>query len=281
MAVYMDDCVSGTSICENIFWDVTRAVFLGGGRDFEVRNNVFVDCHPAIELDSRGTSDHPVWRRMVMGYMKEQYEKMRPSEPPYRVRYPELAAIEPYFSGTNGVPPEGNVITHNVCLGEWVRIDESAAPLVEIRDNFVDGEPSFCDPAYGVFALGPNSPVVQAGFAPIPVEEIGLVRNEVRTSIPPRVGTRLEHVHRENRNGVLVSAKNLGDSPAEGSLRLRVRRAGVPVPLAFPEWKFTLLPGETASSEFPLEGVDGSVTVETYSKVPDVRPSRLTIALDA
>ncbi len=280
MAVYMDDCVSGTTICENIFWDVTRAVFLGGGRDLVVRNNVFVDCHPAIELDSRGTSDHPVWRRMVMGYMKEQYEKMRPSEPPYRLRYPELAAIEPYFSGTTGVPAEGNVITHNVCLGEWVRIDESAAPLVEIRDNFVDVEPAFCDPSYGVFAIEPDSPLLKAGFDPIPVEEIGLVRNAVRTSIPPRVGTKLEHVHREDGDGVRVSAKNLADTPAEGSLRFRVHRAGEPELYDFPEWEFTLLPGETASSEFSLEGINRPVTIEAHSQVPGVRPSRLTISLE-
>ena len=57
MGVYMDDCVSGTEIYGNIFYKVHRAAFLGGGRDHQVINNIFVECDPAVELDGRGL-DH-------------------------------------------------------------------------------------------------------------------------------------------------------------------------------------------------------------------------------
>ncbi|MCX6923890.1 MAG: right-handed parallel beta-helix repeat-containing protein, partial [Verrucomicrobia bacterium] len=45
MGIYMDDCVSGTAIFGNLFYRVQRAAFLGGGRDHQVRNNIFVDCN--------------------------------------------------------------------------------------------------------------------------------------------------------------------------------------------------------------------------------------------
>ena len=56
MGIYMDDCVSGPLIYGNVFWKLHRAVFIGGGRDFCVENNIFVDCDPAVELDGRGLS---------------------------------------------------------------------------------------------------------------------------------------------------------------------------------------------------------------------------------
>ena len=61
MGVYMDDCVSGTEIHGNLFKNVQRAVLLGGGRDFRVENNVFVDCKPAIQMDARGLEKSAVW----------------------------------------------------------------------------------------------------------------------------------------------------------------------------------------------------------------------------
>jgi len=41
MGVYLDDCASGTTIFGNVFYKVTRAAFIGGGRDNTVENNIF------------------------------------------------------------------------------------------------------------------------------------------------------------------------------------------------------------------------------------------------
>ena len=54
MAIYMDDCVSGTHIAENTLWRCQTAVVLGGGRDFVVEQNVFVECLLAIGADAAG-----------------------------------------------------------------------------------------------------------------------------------------------------------------------------------------------------------------------------------
>ncbi len=67
----MDDCVSGTEISGNVFYKVQRAAFLGGGRDHQVRNNIFVDCNYAVELEGRGLDPSPVWHGMVDQTMRE------------------------------------------------------------------------------------------------------------------------------------------------------------------------------------------------------------------
>jgi hypothetical protein len=46
VGVYLDDMFCGTEISGNLFYRVTRAAFIGGGRDCVVKNNLFVDCDP-------------------------------------------------------------------------------------------------------------------------------------------------------------------------------------------------------------------------------------------
>ena len=53
VGVYLDDMFCGTLIYGNVFFDVTRAAFIGGGRDCSIENNIFVDCNPAIHIDAR------------------------------------------------------------------------------------------------------------------------------------------------------------------------------------------------------------------------------------
>ena len=57
--VYLDDQASGTTISGNVFANVSRAVFIGGGRDNVVEHNLFVASSPAIFADNRGTT----WQR--------------------------------------------------------------------------------------------------------------------------------------------------------------------------------------------------------------------------
>ena len=48
VGVYLDDMFCGTEISGNLFVRVTRAAFIGGGRDCTIANNVFVDCQPGL-----------------------------------------------------------------------------------------------------------------------------------------------------------------------------------------------------------------------------------------
>jgi hypothetical protein len=175
MGIYMDDCVSGTQIYGNILWKVHRAVFLGGGRDFKVENNIFADCDPAVELDGRGLSQSAVWHNMVYKTMKKRLEDMNWREPPYRTRYPALADLEPYYAKDDGVPPGNVLVAHNICFNsELLKITWGAkADMAASKDNLVKTDPLFVDAAHGDFRLKPDSPAYKLGFEPIPFERIG------------------------------------------------------------------------------------------------------------
>jgi len=178
MGIYMDDCVSGTQIYGNVLWKLHRAVFLGGGRDFKVENNIFIDCDPAIDIDGRGMSKSPVWHNMVYNTMKDRLESMNWKQPPYSTRYPELADLEKYYAKDDGLPPGNILVANNICVGDkwlitrWGATDD----MVEVRDNFVREDPHFIDAASGDFRLKDDSPAYKLGFKKIPFEQIGLVK---------------------------------------------------------------------------------------------------------
>ncbi len=217
IAIYMDDCVSGTTIAENILWDCQYGLMLGGGRDFVVENNVFVGCRPAISADSRGVDPSPVWQDMVNQTMRKSLEAMRHHEPPYSVRYPEIADVDPYLAGGKGVPPANNRVERNICwrCDTWITKGWPKEPDkgVTERNNLVGVDPGFTDEAFGVLSLRPESPAWALGFQPIPLDEIGLVVDRDRTSIPPRVRAALQ-----------LQATPAADKPVR--LRLLVRNDG-------------------------------------------------------
>ena len=124
MGIYNDDCLSGTVMRGNVFYKVQRAVFLGGGVDFVVEGNVFVDCTPSIEIDGRGQSDHKVWRNMVINTLYDRFynicgKGIKATDPPYITKYPELAKLDKYYK-ENREPhiPPSVVMTKNVFCSE-------------------------------------------------------------------------------------------------------------------------------------------------------------------
>ncbi|MHB1034597.1 MAG: right-handed parallel beta-helix repeat-containing protein [Pirellulales bacterium] len=172
MGVYMDDCVSGTEVFGNIFYKVHWAMFIGGGRDHQVINNIFVDCDPAVRADGRGLDKSPVWHDMVYDYMKKQMAAV--PQDLYRRRYPALATLDPYYARDDGIPPEGNVIARNICVGKWLEAGWHANPeWLKQEGNFVGEEPGFVNAAGGDFRLKKDAPAWKIGFQAIPVEQIG------------------------------------------------------------------------------------------------------------
>lgn len=184
MGIYMDDCVSGTQIYGNVLWKLHRAVFLGGGRDFNVENNIFIDCDPAIDIDGRGLSKSAVWNNMVYKTMKQRLERMNWKQPPYSTRYPELADLQKYYDKDDGLPPGNILVARNICVGEkWLTIRWGATKeMVVVQDNLIEGDPHFVDAANGDFRLKDDSPAYKLGFKKIPFEQIGLVKKTTRSN---------------------------------------------------------------------------------------------------
>ena len=207
VGIYLDDAFSSADVIGNIFNKVTETVKIGGGRDNNVLNNIFIDCLPSLEIDARGLgwmADSP------KRWIQEANEKgtilgIAYNKPPYSTRYPQLLTLlddEP-------AAPKGNVISLNVCLGgSWDKpggfwegaIQKSARPYLKMENNivsltsategedgFIRDDPKFAipdDPARGKYQLDKESPAIKLGFKQIPFEKIGLYNDENRASWP-------------------------------------------------------------------------------------------------
>ena len=190
-AIYLDDCASGTVVHGNIFYNCTMAVFIGGGRNHRVTNNIFVDCEPALVIDGRGASEKEVWKRMVNDIMHPTFEAMNPLETPYSVRYPDLKEVAAYYFHELGIPPEGNLVSRNICIGDWLEVREPAfIKQIALQLNFTDDDPGFADIAARDFHLSPSAEVFELGFKPIPLDEIGLYEDKFRSETLDRQGRR-------------------------------------------------------------------------------------------
>jgi len=178
VGVYLDDMFSSADIVGNVFYKVYRAAFIGGGRDNNVLNNVFIDCPKALHIDARAMG----WATgHADGWIKEAAESnthlgIKFREPPYSERYPQLLTIiedEPKA-------PKGNVIARNIFMGDtkWDDIQDKALPYQTLEDNWINEDPHFVDPENLNFQLKDSSPMLQRGFKKIPLDKIGLLKTE-------------------------------------------------------------------------------------------------------
>jgi len=187
--IYMDDCVSGTEVYGNIFYKVHWGMFIGGGRDHLVENNLFVDCHLAVRADGRGVDPKPMWQNMVNNMMRESLKEVPVNL--YRERYPAIKTLDRYYGKPGdkpitgkdfkGIPPEGNVIVTNVCFGPWKEITEFAdEKIFDIRNNYITDDLNKVGTPETGFIIPSDSPVWKTGFKPIPFNEIGLYSDHYR-----------------------------------------------------------------------------------------------------
>jgi len=176
VGVYLDDMFGGTKIYGNLFYRVTRAAFIGGGRDVTIENNVFVDCRPAIWADNRaqGWAADTVPTTMVdrlnaMPYMNDLWAG----------RYPELVRI------LNDEPaaPKGNVIARNVSVGgKWAEYSSGTDKYLTLGDNLIlddDAMPAIADsksPKATELVKALEGRGLPAGFKALPIDATGAER---------------------------------------------------------------------------------------------------------
>ncbi|MEW6238187.1 MAG: FG-GAP-like repeat-containing protein [Candidatus Omnitrophota bacterium] len=173
VGVYLDDMFASAAIYGNLFYQVTRAAFLGGGRDCTVENNIFADCNPALHVDARALG----WAAYhADDWIKEAQKKgtllgIAYTKPPYSERYLRL----PNILNDNPKAPVGNLIARNICWGgKWDDIEKKALPFLTIEDNLINEDPHFVNAENLDFRLQYDSPAYKLGFKTIPMEEIGL-----------------------------------------------------------------------------------------------------------
>jgi hypothetical protein len=135
IGVYLDDMLSGTTVENNVFDNVTRAVFIGGGRDNVIAHNVFTRCTRAIHVDARGLG----WAASSVDHdMVPRLTKVPYKSPRWQARYPSLPSI----LDEQPAAPRGNTLAHNVFEQlDWDEIDPAARPLLRFDSNQVSTAP--------------------------------------------------------------------------------------------------------------------------------------------
>jgi len=179
MGVYLDDQASGIAIRSNVFHKVTRAVFIGGGCDNVVENNVFVDCVPSVHIDARGLG----WQKKATddpkGTLRTRLAAMPIDGELWRKRYPNLPGILADDPGT----PKRNRIARNISVGgTWDDIHAGTRRHQAIERNLVGTDPRFVDARKLDFRLRKDSPAWKLGFQPIPTDKIGLYADPRRAA---------------------------------------------------------------------------------------------------
>ncbi len=194
VGIYLDDMFSSASIEGNLFVNVTRAAFIGGGRDSQIVDNVFINCHPSVHIDARALgwcADH------AEGWIKEAKKNGTISgiaydQEPYRSRYPELANI--FAEGNTPKAPEGNRVSGNICVGgtwdvnkqgQWQgpSIEPLARDYITVGENYVADEgtdPGFVDATNGNYRLKADSALLSQGYKSLSSETFGLSNERMK-----------------------------------------------------------------------------------------------------
>ena len=210
MGIYNDDCLSGTDMEDNLFFEVSRAIFLGGGRDFIVKNNTLINCYPAIRADSRGASPNPNWRQNVRNLRERLYhiapvdkenllvgeaEKTEKIIPVYLEKYPELRSIDEFYTKeeTPFIPSsavlEGNVICSKRGI-EFFANDQYGEYL--LKQNYYAQPGDFVDMSFYDFKLREDSIARSFHHKTVDIKEIGLIETE-RPQNPVRIFSKLSY----------------------------------------------------------------------------------------
>ncbi len=186
VGIYLDDQFSSAEMFGNIFVRVSRATMIGGGRDSQIVNNIYIDCQPCVHLDARGLG----WQKyFTEGWIKDLQENsnhlgINPNIPPYSTKYPKLTEILTNNPGT----PVGNTVANNLYLrgnfgattdGQWkgTSIWQKAPEFNTIENNREAMESELPGWEEGDFTLCADSPSLQTGFQQIPWREIGLKKD--------------------------------------------------------------------------------------------------------
>ncbi len=173
-AVYHDDGACGMEVFGNIFYKPgERAVLIGGGHDNPYTNNIFIDAEIAIHVDNRSQQG---WGKYIVeegGLVYKRLNMVNYNEPPYSIRYPNLAK----HWEDNPSLPKRNTVSKNIFYkaGKIVNGNKDWLPFKD--DNWItDENPGFVNEEEMNFELKENAKAFEKipGFESIPFNKIGV-----------------------------------------------------------------------------------------------------------
>ncbi|GMW01397.1 MAG: hypothetical protein AMXMBFR84_25340 [Candidatus Hydrogenedentota bacterium] len=176
-AVYFDDGTGGQQVMGNVFVRAAGgsfgAVFIHGGHDNLVKNNIFVDCAKAMGHAPWGPDMWKQWLGEEL-WQTRLLKEVDITSAVYLNKYPALAGYFDSWQAPRLNLGECNVVVKckNVAEGDW-----------QLGDTLVlRMDAGFVDAANGNYALKPDSVIYQRlpDFRPIPFDAIGMYTDEWR-----------------------------------------------------------------------------------------------------
>jgi hypothetical protein len=186
--VYLDDGTSGTTVYGNVFCNVDHGVFVNGGHNNVVMNNIFVDCtnYNAGSMAAFGLQVNQ-WitqRSDLTNQLTTRLQAMPYQTPPWSTQYPDLVTMlanHPYLAISNVIAT--NIFYNNRSDITWAW---GAQTNTAVLNNLTNTDPLFVNYSQRNFALLTNSPAWALGFQAIPRSGFGpqsppLPPSELRT----------------------------------------------------------------------------------------------------
>lgn len=193
-AVYFDDLMSSATMTNNVFYNIDNsALLLGGGRDFVIENNMFINCRQTAHIDNRGEGwayyhaegpkgtcyvtlknvienvEHDIWREQYGDSMFELWDMAN-------VDNARAAKI-----------PANNTFRNNISYnGGTMNVASSATTNGDIQEPIkvmADENIGFVDESGLNFSLKKDSIIFEKlpEFKSIDFNQIGLMKDEYRT----------------------------------------------------------------------------------------------------
>ena len=119
---------------------------------------------------------------MVYKTLKSDLEAYHYLEPPYIEAFAELREYAHLYESKDGIPPGNIHIRKNICVGgTWLHVHWCAEERhLTLGENWVGGDPGFASLEEQDYHLLADATARRMGIAEIPVDQIGLVKDEYR-----------------------------------------------------------------------------------------------------
>ncbi len=188
MAVYLDGYTAGgVDVVGNVMVNVPIGVFHGGGRDVSIANNVMVGGGAGVIAGARGLGYKVQFSTATNSLMMRQLKAINYEQPPWSVRYPMLTRLP---NDQPGAPLRTRLERNIVVCDTNQALQVSAREMIRVADNLVVGTNDmnaislFVDAPAGNYQLRDDSPAWKLGFQRIPMDKIGLYKDDDRAALP-------------------------------------------------------------------------------------------------
>ena len=180
-AIYLDDGYSSAYVIGNVMSNISNyGVFLGGGRDNVIFNNMMINCGGFIFCDSR----------FAEGWTDNRVENLNNSYPYWRSdiwkeAFPELYNMDVEKAGIAA----GNVFEGNLSYNSGsMNLSTIALENGTVKNNYItDSDPGFTDYENGNYTLKEDAEIYTKipDFMPIPFTRMGTCTDRAYKRIIP------------------------------------------------------------------------------------------------